>query len=154
MKQVEKEFDEHLDEYIGTSTFSLTYPGFLFMPKLLKFRDKIAIVACDEYSAWIVPYSEIEEKVNSIKEELEDKSLNDEKIERINNNLAKLHHSILMVLNTEYGNDYLDFRKIADMFEDNTAFFRNENGRLKMYFGKEAFKKSFNEYSFDKVGRK
>ena len=112
-------------------------------------NEKIAIVACDEDSVWILPYKEIENKIDKIKEMINTNGYTKEFLENmVDSELRKLYNSILCITTiTEWGT-FKASTILASLLEDNTVFFRNVKGNLKMYFGKEAFKKSFKTHSY------
>ena len=69
-------------------------------------------------------------------------------INKINKNLNELHHSLLCTATINSGDKVFYIGMVRYLLEDNQAFFRNEDGRIKMYFGKSAFKKSFDKHSY------
>lgn len=151
MKEVEENFDQNINNYVCITSVDDDRTGeYLHIPKLLKLRGKVAIVACDEDYALIVPYSEIEERINFIKSGLNDKFVSDEMIDIINENLNKLHHSLLCITNIYDNSRSFWIGMVRYLLESDKAFFRNEGGRIKMYFGKSAFKRSFDEHSYVK----
>ena len=109
--------------------------------------EKIAFVACDEYSLWVVPYQEIEDKINEINSLLDNKLYNKEEMEK---KLRNLYNQILGSCRIRYESELILPDIVYEMLTDDIVFFRIENGSLKMYLGKEAFRKSLNEYTYKK----
>ena len=112
-----------------------------------KVGEILCLLAIDEYSVLIVPEEEVRKEVIRLKE----KQNNSEGLINSNGNreLNALYNSILMttVVNVR---GRINVYQIASLFTDNDLCFRKCGDKLKMYLGKEAFRKGYiNEFRSD-----
>lgn len=112
-------------------------------------NDTICLLACDEYSFWILDYNVVQSEINKIKEPLGSKLIKADEEEKIKRDLIEIYNSIIAVKQVD-SDRYFELGDIYHLLTDDEIYFRNVYGRIKMYLGKEAFLKSMNTNSYKK----